>query len=60
MLTFSDYSIAIRSIEYLPLPASLDKFFPTLLPRSCDELKPSITVLEGTHASLVVVLSPLF
>ena len=41
---------------------SLRYFFPTLLPHSRDELKPSVTVHEGTHthASLVVVLSPLF
>ena len=38
------------------------RFFPTLLPRSRDELKPSVTVREGTHAHacLAVVLSPLF
>ena len=48
-------------IEYLPLQQSL-RFFPTLLPRSRDELKPSITVRKGTytHACLAVVLSPLF
>ena len=49
-------------IEYLPLPAKHSISFSTLLPCSCDETKPSVTVNEWTHAhaSLVVVLSPLF
>ena len=48
-------------IEYLPLQQKLS-IFPTLLPRSRNELKPSVTVRKGTnaHACLAVVLSPLF
>ncbi len=44
------------SFEYLPSTGKPLISFSTLLARSCNELKPSISLCEGTHVSLVVVL----
>ena len=59
---FTIIQLKSATIEYLPLPAKPLLSFPALLPRSRNEPKPSVTVRKGTHAhaSLVVVLSPLF